>query len=321
MDILSVRSDLQSGALCPVYIFTGEETTLRLTYVEKMKALYKSVVVADKVSDVFKRLSRLNIDGGKTLYIVYNDKEFLDAKLVNTWARLLSELSYGNTIILVYDRLDKRGRFYKDMKPFIVDFERLSPTALIKNIQKQCELPDREAAQLAEYCGMDYGCVINEIDKIKHYASVCDTTHSRAFGQLVASGFITAPPEDTVFKFVEAVCTMDSRSAWFYYGKCVESGEPPLVMLRLLFDNFKAMHILRVDGGGSGVCDRTGLSGFQCNLALKYLNVGRQTEKRLKFARVRSAHYEADVKLGMTSPEVAVPLVIAAILGRPEEEL
>ena len=167
MEIAAVHSQLQQGKLERLYVFYGEETVVQSMYVQQIiKLSGLSRYSADTVLDVYKRLKHKTILQTACCYIVYGDAEFLFAEVL--WDNIQLVLG-DNILILRYDTIDKRTRFYKRFADHVVEFAPLQDVALKKYIKKQIDLSDDNCETLINVCEHNYGRILLEIDKIKRY--------------------------------------------------------------------------------------------------------------------------------------------------------
>lgn len=169
MDILTVKAQIKNKKPDKFYIFTGDEWEVQRIYVNKVIECGSfRRMNNDSVADVFNKLRNKSIFSRPTCYVIRDDAEFV--KNETAWSKV-EEVLEDNILILELSNIDKRSKFYKHYKDKIIDFERLSDDVLIKYIQREINLSERNCRRLIDICDGNYGRILLEIDKIKSYVS------------------------------------------------------------------------------------------------------------------------------------------------------
>ncbi|MGM9543531.1 MAG: hypothetical protein ACI3T9_00975 [Romboutsia timonensis] len=166
--LLDLKKELKNGQVNNLYVFTGEETAIRKIYYQKIAELYGKLRYLESVDNLYKELEKKSLFKTKTVYLVYNDEEYLKQK-EKVYERLLS-LANNNVVILVYDEIPEKSLFNKFFNDYITVFNRVADDVAIKYVNKECpKIIDRLFAEkIAFNCNNLYGSIIEEVNKYKY---------------------------------------------------------------------------------------------------------------------------------------------------------
>ena len=267
MDITSVKQQIKNKQPQHFYIFAGEEVAVMDIYINKIaECINVKPTHADSVADIMSKLSSNSFLSVPQCYVIREDTDFIKSDAVQDFVD--EKIQNKNIVILAFNSLDKRTKFYKAYNDSIVYFERLNEQILSKYVHKEIELSERNTRTLIEICEYDLSRIYLEIDKIRTYTSCGEysKTHDQAFEQLVKDGVIYEPPYDAIFDFVDAVLKRKVKLSYNLYRQCQDIGESNLAILSVLYSNTKSA--LQVQSCKSqDVANSTGLTGFQIKCA------------------------------------------------------
>lgn len=306
MTLTELKSEMMSGRMRQIYIFTGTEIAVRDIYLKQMAKIGKfEIKWVDDVADIIQSGRKKSMIASKSLYVLSESSEILkNDKALEAVQRCIGK----NMLVCMFTTLDKRVKLYKQYKDIVVEFETLKSEILKKYIQKEIGLSDKNCTRLMEICENDYGRCLLEIDKIKRFDH--EATNS-AFEHLLKAGVIYQPAKDVIFDFVDAVMQRDAYMAFKLMQESYDSGEATLVMISNLYSNFKAT--LQVKSCRSrDIAKSTGLNTWQINNAKKY--IGNYSVKELINAMQIIRNAEVGIKSGLIDEEVAVPQILVNIL-------
>lgn len=311
MDIGTVKAHIKSGQFDDFYIFAGDELEIMGVYIKKIaeKGNYRLEVV-DNLSTVLTRIKMKSILSVPTLYLIYDDKEFLkEEKLWDRVKNLKNDL-----VIFQFTSVDGRLKFWKNFQNRAVMFEHLDNRILTKYIHKQLgEMSDKCCERLIEICENDYGRILLEIDKIKRmWQYQCtDMAIDEVFEKLIAEGTIYVPPKDAIFDLVAAVMERKPKKVFRLLAECRGVGEADLVIITVLYDNLR--NLLQVQTAtGDSISKSTGLNGFQVKLVQPY--VDNYLDEELVAACKLLRSMERGIKVGEVESAVAVDYSLLSIL-------
>jgi DNA polymerase III delta subunit len=308
MDLLTLKSDIINKKINNFYCFIGEEQIVMDLYIDKIiKLSGKAKAKVDAVSDIFSRLTMTSMVDTSKCYIIVNDSEFLKQEKV--WDDLASGYTYGeNIIILVYYNLDKRGKFYKQLKDRIVEFEKMSAEVIAKHIGKDSGMITSYALDFANRCNCLYGVVLNELDKLMLYASINKLDINKAYAQAVESDLIYTSPQDVVFKLVESVCLRVKLKSYELLAEYKHIEENALPLISLLYNNFRAVLLVQ-SCTDKDIGKTTGLTGWQIKNASS--KTGKYSIDEL-IEILRTLQWtEQGIKSGKIENQIAIDYILA----------
>ncbi len=310
MLISELKNNIVSNNIQNFYIFTGEEEGIMDIYIRQIaKKLGLTIRWANSVEDVSKQLNLKSLVKVRYLYLVRQDKAVKTQE--NLWDFLKNKI-VGNYVILIEPTLDKKLRFTKFFEDCTVKFEKLSTDMLTQYGKRKCpELPVANLQQVAEWCGNSYLRYMNELDKIVTLSKATGITPLASLVKLEEDGGIYKEREFDVFKYTNLILT---RNAFGCYRdlEYVKSQNCEILIVSLLASTFRNLVLLKNDGGGKGVCERTGLTSWQikCTSDVDEYFTLDESESNMLFMQ----ETETKLKTGVLDPGVALNYILAEIL-------
>lgn len=305
MELSVVKSHIKSGQFNRFYIFTGPEVVVRSTYIQQISKVKKAPI---KTFDTFVELTKyartLSLLSSASIYVVTDDTQIIsDDKLQDVLSD--SRAFKNDIIVLVFNNIDKRNKFYKRFKDEMVFFEYLPEETLVKYIQKDVKLSAANCKKLISVCESDYSRILLELDKFKAY----DDEPDKVFKFLLDTGAIHVPANDTIFDFIDAVLRGKAKLAYELLAEAYESGEITLNILSNLYNNAK--YVLQVQSyrGSGRLTDVTGLTPFQVKMASGRARVYSDDELVQLMRLTQEA--ELGIKSGKIEEQFAVEYVLA----------
>ena len=315
MDVTGLKSHIKSNTLPSILYFTGEEWEVQKIFIQqiaKVKALDTKRV--ESIIDVMGKFKSTSFVQQNYIYIARDDKQYMEDEKAQD---ILPKIIGQNMYILLLTNVDKRTKFYKANKDNIVEFEALPEKMLIKYIQRELPLSEQKCRQLITVCESDYGRILLELNKIKHYAKGMNYTQdnkvwNHVLDELLDNGTIYTPPKDAIFDFVDAILDRKDGALIFnLYEQCKAVGEATLVMISVLYNNAKAL--LQVQScAGSDISKSTGLTGFQIMNAKKHLE--RYTNGELVRMMKICIKCEQGIKTGKIEEQFAVDYILTNVI-------
>lgn len=296
-----------------LYIFTGNEIYVRDTYIKQIAKTFGCIdtIRYDTVSEAVRTIKKPRLNNGRMCFVVSDDKSYLkDDKSWETVNNIV--IQHDAILIIVYNSLDKRSKFYKQYKDTICEFDVLSDNILksyiladLPNFSENC------VKKLISMCESNYNRIRLEEDKIRHFAEYQSISFDEAFNKLVAAGIITAPIGDITFKFTDAILLHDIDAVKKYSVQAKQIGEPELLTLSTLYNGFK--NILSVQTAPKNIkAADLGLTPFQYKLAKEKSNV--YTNADIIFMLKLITNIEQGIKNGTIMPEIAIDYLLVNIL-------
>ena len=314
MTVQEFQKQIRSGDIDRVIILYGEEVAVMDEY---LSHLYKAVNVRptllDKVSDAYQRLVQRKMTAGSRVIVVRDDMEFFKAD--KQWGKVFSAAeSSSDYLVLIYSKMDKRSKFYKQNQERLCEFQKLSSSILATYVARLIPgMRESDCLEFAETCECDYSRIKLEADKVNHYHAVRGGDPGRCALELIQSGVIYKPIGDITFQFTDAILTRNVRSSFEYLLKAKAVNEPSILTLSVLYNGFK--QILMVQGLGrdqSEPVKRTGLTPWQVKMAKE--KQGHYSLDELVNALKIIRFVEKGIKTGLIDDDVAVEYVMVNIL-------
>lgn len=314
MTVQEFQKQIRSGDIDRVIILYGEEVAVMDEY---LSHLYKAVKVRptllDKVSDAYQRLVQRKMTVGSRVIVVRDDTEFLKAD--KQWGKVFSAAENSSDyLVLIYSKMDKRSKFYKQNQERLCEFQKLNSSILATYVARLIPgMRESDCLEFAETCECDYSRIKLEADKVNHYHAVRGGDPGRCALELIQSGVIYKPIGDITFQFTDAILTRNVRSSFEYLIKAKAVNEPSILTLSVLYNGFK--QILMVQGLGrdqSEPVKRTGLTPWQVKMAKE--KQGHYSLDELVNALKLIRFVEKGIKTGLIDDDVAVEYVMVNIL-------
>jgi DNA polymerase III delta subunit len=296
MTLSQLHQEVLNNNLQSFYVFTGMEWLVQRKYIEQIsKVTNRPMKYIDNFKSIYKSLSS-SLFNDSFVYVVRDDADLLTQE--SLWKQIKDDLLKNNTLILLVTSVDKRKKFFTTFKDNIVEFEALKPHILKQYIQREIDLSDKECDILMEVCEYDYGRCLLEIDKVKR--------SGKSLIELLQEGAIYTPPQDTVFKFVDAV--LDKKLEMFeLLDESYESGENTFVLLSVLYTNAK--QLLQVQSCDSkDIAKVTGLNSWEIKRAKQ--RQGDWWNSELIHLMRLCQQAEKNIKIGQIDEQYAVEYVL-----------
>lgn len=242
MELFELKAMIKEGFVDKrILLFTGEETTLQSVYInEIVKKNNQTKTYSDDLVSIINKLGNKQYNGKGTCYVIRNCKDF--QKNEDLWQSLSSRISSSNFIIFIYDNIDKRSKFYKDLKDITVDFEKMTTAQLTNVLTKKYNLNEENAIKLTELCNNDYGRILLELDKLKCLTITRDI--NEVFIEAIENDLIYQEINDTSFKLVDAILGFRYKDTFQLLNELKRFEDAPLKLIGLLYSSFKNLLML-----------------------------------------------------------------------------
>lgn len=259
-----LKATLDKGVIQNFYIFTGEEREVLNKYIKRIDP---KAVEASSFNSIVNKLGQGTLFRREVTYVLRNDKEVME-----TDVNKLVKLTGPNTLILVYDKIDDRKKFFKSVKGFIYTFDKFTEEQLAQTVINN--LSDEKfnlgvepgaAEMIARYCNNEVARIELECHKLNH-------AEGKITKELV-SDLIQAPLEDRIFDMVEAFATKKQKLALKLYTDLLQKNESHVKILSIIYTTFRNVFLVSSYSNldNATVAGKTGLTFYQVNNARKLL--------------------------------------------------
>lgn len=302
----SLKNHLKNNSIQPIYLFTGVEHRVIETYCQRVANNRKTPLIrAESMSMVYKDITKKGFMSQPITFVVTNDEEFeTDHKAQLLVKEALKDSLYN--LILVYTKLDKRTKLYKEFKDCTVEFKHLPESAFVSK-GGQLGLVPEHSKYLMEVCGRLYRPFELELDKLINYANHQRISPEEAFITLCENRAFWKIPEDRIFDLVAAVCKNQRERAWKLLAECKEAGTNPLAFISVLYQNIRSTIFVQ-SGSTTDYLYTCGLTAFQVTQARKF--TGTYTEEILIKMLKQTYEMEGMVKSGKIDVKYAMDVLL-----------
>lgn len=306
MEIADVKQQIKTGKFDKVYVFYGTEHAVMKIYLNMMATKGNMrLTYVDSLLDLMTGAKTKALIPERHLYIIMDDKEYLTTE--SMWEKFTG--LKDDVVVFYYTNADKRLKFWKNNKDRAVEFGRLEDRILIKYIKNDAPMfSDEQCMTLIDACEGDYGRILLEIDKVRCYSTAEAITGQGALDTLLEQRQIYFQPKDAIFDFVAAVLERRPSKAYNLLQDCKAVGEANLVLLSVLYNNFKTL--LQVQSSKSW--KELGLNGFAVKNVVPYKNNYSNGElvKAMKLLR----EIEKGIKTGAIPDELSVEYFMVQVI-------
>lgn len=310
MTLSDLKTAIQNDKVENFYIFTGDEFGIRNLYINKIaEKRGLAILWVDTLDEIYRELNAKAIFGGGTLFVVYNDKEALK----NTARiRQFVEGNYiQNGILIIVDDKVKADELYNDK---IVGFVELPLEILESYCRKYLKSGGGYYSQLIKRCNNSYTYLMNEIDKIKAVSEERGITVDEVLEKIINDkSWFNTEAEDVIFKLMDSIMRLDMFSTFEMLGEAYKSGDHPLTILTLLYQNY--INLLKYCGTSIKTTEKTGLNYYQLkNCELYTKKVGWDMSAVL-VCLDKARQVELMIKRGQAEPFQAIEFLILDLIA------
>ena len=314
--------DLKQQNFKNVYLLCGEEAYLRNQYKKRLRDAL--VVEGDTMNYSYYEGKDVNpravIDMAETLpffadrrVLMIENSGFFKNKC-DELADYMSGIPESTCFIFVETELDKRNRFYKEVKKYgrVVEFGTQKEDTLMKWIlgmlKKEEKNVTKETLQtFLSKTGSDMQLIKNELDKLISYTEGRDVITTEDVEHVCIT-----QTTNKIFDMVNAIAEGNQKKALELYEDLLSLKEPPMRILFLIARQFNQLYrvkLLSKEGmSGSEIAKQAGIVPFAVK---KYQAQAKSfMEEELRTAVEECVASEETVKTGGMNDRLSVELLI-----------
>lgn len=307
MELFDLQNSIKKNEIPHLLIFLGDEYKIMELYLNMIsKTLNIPTTSIDEASSVISRSKIISFIEPNKLYVCKYDKDFTTNEKI--WEGF--EKNLKNTyLILIYNDLDKRSKFYKKFTNSIVLFEKYDYELLKKRIKKVTTLNDENIDKLINCCDNSYSRCLIELNKLKSYIINTNMDENEAFNRLLQSGVFLTTVSNILFDFVNKVVERN-KVCYNLYDKLRRIGESNVKLISLLYTAFKNQLIVETVSNIS--TETTGLTSFVIYSAKQRMH--RYSIRELQNALNTLIYVEQGIKNGLFEEAFSVDYILAQVL-------
>lgn len=323
-NFIVLKRQLKSGEIGNLYLFFGEETFIKDSYVKYMQGLvpddgfsdFNQIVIDGKYAD-FDRIDDA-IDSFPVMaekkVVVIKDSGIFKSKITggdevrDFWQNRLSNLP--DFVILIFDEqeADKRSSLYKLVlkQGLPVEFVYLKDYELVAWIVREAQKNGKKISKsTAEYllslCDLGISNIKNELSKLFNYCG--DEIYQSDIEKVVSK-----PLGVVIFDITDAILKGDRDSAVATLLKLQENKVSAFNVMYLLSSNFdkllRCKLLLKENATYDAIASRLKLAPF---VAKKYISDCKGFSEDFLIERIRkTAEYDFKIKQGLIDEQTAL---------------
>lgn len=300
---------MRSGVRPQMLLFNGSDYFLANTYIDNIARFYS----AEKTS-VSSFDSVLELSSGDEMFSI--DRLFVmkypsskDISQNEKFFENYKDILGNNILIVVFNEMDKRTKFYKSNEDVIVNCSPQDLKTFRTMAASRTKLSPESVKTLAELCGNNFGKFLSEQDKVRITSIVRDVSEDEALKILLDSGTIYSGNQDVLFSFINRV--MEAKSNLYqHYVTLKRQGESGIKILSILYTSFRNQFV--VETVINPTAESTGLSGFVLSGCLKRRGI--YSVDQLRYALRLIMEIEQGIKSGLFEESNAIDYFLSEFM-------
>ena len=314
MNIAELKKDMKANNLAGLYIFTGEEIYIRNLYIEQIVDLGFIWKELPTVAELFKSVGTTKLIQKPTLYVIRDDMDFIKQDST-VWDKLVAWVNNSvNKVILIYNNIDKRNKFFKTFEENTVKFEKLSETVLLKYVQKETDISKENALDLIHRCDSNFNLCLLELNKVIMFSLSNNISIDEAYRKCCADRIVLDLPKESLEKYITAVMNKDFSLAIEISNDFDFTEEPPLKILAFLYNSFEALFAVVAYESGLSLKKKESGANFWAVKNAEIFGMKWQI-KQVRDMMDFIQFLESGIKMGMVSADAAIPMLSATFIA------
>lgn len=314
MNIAELKKDMKANNLAGLYIFTGEEIYIRNLYIEQIVDLGFIWKELPTVAELFKSVGTTKLIQKPTLYVIRDDMDFIKQDST-VWDKLVAWVNNSvNKVILIYNNIDKRNKFFKTFEENTVKFEKLSETVLLKYLQKEADISRENALDLIHRCDSNFNLCLLELNKVIMFSLSNNISIDEAYRKCCADRIVLDLSKESLEKYITAVMNKDFSLAIEISNDFDFTEEPPLKILAFLYNSFEALFAVVAYESGLSLKKNESGANFWAVKNAEIFGMKWQI-KQVRDMMDFIQFLESGIKMGMVSADAAIPMLSATFIA------
>jgi len=314
VNIVELKKDMKANNLAGLYIFTGEEIYIRNLYIEQIVDLGFIWKELPTVAELFKSVGTTKLIQKPTLYVIRDDMDFIKQDST-VWDKLVAWVNNSvNKVILIYNNIDKRNKFFKTFEENTVKFEKLSETVLLKYVQKEVDISRENALDLIHRCDSNFNLCLLELNKVIMFSLSNNISIDEAYKKCCADRVVLDLPKESLEKYITAVMNKDFSLAIEISNDFDFTEEPPLKILAFLYNSFEALFAVVAYESGLSLKKNESGANFWAVKNAEIFGIKWQI-KQVRDMMDFIQFLESGIKMGIVSADAAIPMLSATFIA------
>lgn len=221
-------------------IFIEEDEYIEKLIIKLIADTYKSKVHYEiDLADIAKKLNSFDLFATYNIYVLRNCGYFLK----NPEKLLEFKISSNNILILIYNEIDKKSKFYELLNKDICRFSKLNFEQLTSIIQKDYPLTSSNIKKLLEITNSNSMRIFNELDKIKTLSKATNKDINETFEESINNGLIFKDNVKEYDDWVDAIVKKDYKEAISCADKISKIDDDTMRLINMLHETYKSFLI------------------------------------------------------------------------------
>lgn len=231
-------------------VFTGEDSYLQKLYINQIAKINKAkLIYAESYLDIKRSLTTTTMMDKNTLFVIRNTNEF------NSNIELFNQVipAKNKWLILIYDKMDKRSSFFKEVEKITCNFEKMTEEQLLhiirKNYKSLDKLNDDNCYRIIDLVNKDYGRLLLELDKLNIILPIKEKEAKEnclffdeindLFKILIKDGLIHQDIDNNVFNLVDVILNKQYMNIHILHKNAKNGEFDVFSLMGLLYINYK----------------------------------------------------------------------------------
>lgn len=307
MELFDLQKVLANNE-CPHFmIFLGEDYAMANLYIEmitKKTGLEKRTV--EDIQTVFRECIGNELYPVDKLFIMRYPKEIVAKE--ELWSKIKDKIG-DNILILVFNELDKRTKFYTQNKDIVVNFSPQDDKVFLSMVKSTTTMSPENIKELGKICGNNYGKFLTELDKIKNYSQDVNISEDESFRKLIQAGTIYTGNKDVTFDFINKV--MEAKNTIYEPYQILKlQGESNIKLISLLYTAMRNQFICQTVS--EPTASATGLQPFVIGMCKKRFGIYKEHDLRNALRLLQKM--EQGIKTGLYDEPSVIDYFLAEFL-------
>lgn len=307
MNLFDLQQAIKKKEIPHLMIFLGDEYEIMNIYIRSIeKVLNVKKTNLEETASIISRSKIVSFIDPNKLYVCKYDKDFTQNDKIWDGFQKNLKTSY---LILIYNELDKRGKFYKKFQNEIIVFDKYEHDLLKKRLEKMTQLSSDNIEKLIDGCDGNYSRCLIELKKLDSYIEATNVEENVAFKTLLNTNVLTMTVSNILFEFINKVVER-SKMCYNYYNKLKNMGESNIKLISLLYTAFRNQLI--VETVNTINTETAGLTSYAIYNAKSRMR--RYSIKELQNALNIITYAEQGIKNGIIEEQFSVDYILSQVL-------
>ena len=303
MKLFEFQQKMRNQTFPKFMVFVGCEYKIKDLYVRQLsKITDTSIVNIDTCSTLLAIGKVTSLLGNRCLYVCKYDKGILSS--TKYWDSISSKLG-NNLLVLYYEDIDSKSKFYNKFKDNIVEFTKQQEETVKLMLQ-----PYQIKPEILDYLVKQYECnysyIVNELDKVQHYAKAKNISINDAI--IEGQDTLCFVKNTEIQQLTEQLLSRNPK-IFATLNKLKSSGESVIKILGYIYNAFRQQLIVQTC---YATPQSTGLPQFVITSLYKTVNVYSTQKLKKNLSLIQDV--EQGSKNGKYDEDYALDYLVTSLL-------